>query len=182
MTHFHLIPRLPKIKKVFSTTIKKLFLQTCKFQVGSYSYDMTKMLFIQSNKVWWNILGRLLIPWHAYSLKSDAVSKVQGYVKTTHSVVLDYAVDVHVLNDEDLQLSYGELGNFRLFKFLPFSRIQKLSKTQIWCIVEIETKDMGTQRKRSSEWYIWFKKIFSEKETNKLICDFTSADQDPRGR
>ena len=40
--------------------------------------------------------------------------QVQGYVKTTHSVVLDYAVDVHVLNDEDLQLSYGELGNFRL--------------------------------------------------------------------
>ena len=46
-----------------------------------------------------------------YSLKSG--SKVQGYVKSTHSVVLDYAVDVHVLNDEDLQLSYGELGNFR---------------------------------------------------------------------
>jgi len=66
--------------------------QTCKFQVGSYSYDMTKMLFIQSNKV-------------------------QGYVKTTHSVVLDYAVDVHVLNDEDLQLSYGELGNFSVAGF-----------------------------------------------------------------
>ena len=44
--------------------------------------------------------------------------KVQGYVKTTHSVVLDYAVDVHVLNDEDLQLSYGELGNFRLLLLL----------------------------------------------------------------
>ena len=50
---------------------------------------------------------------YIYSLESDPVSKVQGYVKTTHSVVLDYAVDVHVLNDEDLQLSYGELGNFR---------------------------------------------------------------------
>lgn len=66
--------------------------QTCKFQVGSYSYDMTKMLFIQSNKV-------------------------QGYVKTTHSVVLDYAVDVHVLSEQDLQLSYGELGNFSVAGF-----------------------------------------------------------------
>ena len=47
--------------------------------------------------------------------------QVQGYVKTTHSVVLDYAVDVHVLNDEDLQLSYGELGNFRLL--VAFSHI-----------------------------------------------------------
>ena len=50
---------------------------------------------------------------HIQFKRSDIVSKVQGYVKTTHSVVLDYAVDVHVLNDEDLQLSYGELGNFR---------------------------------------------------------------------
>ena len=36
-------------------------------QVGSYSYDMAKMVFTQTNKV-------------------------QGYVKTAHSVVLDYAV------------------------------------------------------------------------------------------
>ena len=35
-------------------------------QVGSYSYDMAKMVFTQTNKV-------------------------QGYVKTAHSVVLDYA-------------------------------------------------------------------------------------------
>ena len=28
------------------------------------------------------------------------------YVKTTHSVVLDYAVDVHVLSEQDLQLSF----------------------------------------------------------------------------
>ena len=35
--------------------------------MGSYSYDMAKMIFTQSNKV-------------------------SGYVKTAHSVVLDYAV------------------------------------------------------------------------------------------
>ena len=40
--------------------------QVC-VQVGSYSYDMAKMVFTQTNKV-------------------------QGYVKTAHSVVLDYAV------------------------------------------------------------------------------------------
>ena len=47
--------------------------QTCKFQVGSYSYDMAKMTFTQTNKV-------------------------QGYVKTAHSVVLDYAVIIGMDN------------------------------------------------------------------------------------
>ena len=34
------------------------------------------------------------------------------YVKTTHSVVLDYAVNVERLEPSDLVLDYGELGNF----------------------------------------------------------------------
>jgi len=66
--------------------------QICKFQVGSYSYDMTKMYFNQTHKV-------------------------QGYVKTTHSVVLDYAVVVERLEPSDLVLDYGELGNFSVAGF-----------------------------------------------------------------
>jgi len=66
--------------------------QTCKFQVGSYSYDMAKMTFTQTNKV-------------------------QGYVKTAHSVVLDYAVNVLQLRPEDQILGYGELGNFSVAGF-----------------------------------------------------------------
>jgi hypothetical protein len=30
---------------------KIIFVQACKFQVGSYSYDLTKMSFTQTNKV-----------------------------------------------------------------------------------------------------------------------------------
>lgn len=66
--------------------------QTCKFQVGSYSYDVAKMTFTQTNKV-------------------------QGYGKTAHSVVLDYAVNVLQLNTEDQMLGYGELGNFSVAGF-----------------------------------------------------------------
>ena len=39
------------------------------------------------------------------------------YVKTTHSVVLDYAVNVHQLSEEDQMLGYGELGNFSVAGF-----------------------------------------------------------------
>jgi len=66
--------------------------QICKFQVGSYSYEMSKMTFTQSNKV-------------------------QGYVKTKHSVVLDYSVNIIPLEGEELILSYGELGNFSVAGF-----------------------------------------------------------------
>lgn len=66
--------------------------QSCKFQVGSYSYDMTKMSFTQTNKV-------------------------QGYVKTANSVVLDYSVDVIQLDENDFLLDYGELGNFSVAGF-----------------------------------------------------------------
>jgi len=66
--------------------------QACKFQVGSYSYDITKMSFAQSNKV-------------------------QGYVKTANSVVLDYSVKVIPLSSLDVILDYGELGNFSVAGF-----------------------------------------------------------------
>ena len=42
---------------------------------------------------------------------------VQGYGKTAHSVVLDYAVNVLQLNTEDQMLGYGELGNFSVAGF-----------------------------------------------------------------
>jgi len=66
--------------------------QICKFQVGSYSYEMSKMTFTQSNKV-------------------------QGFVKTKNSVVLDYHVSVIPLENPDRILSYGELGNFSVAGF-----------------------------------------------------------------
>ncbi|XP_023344754.1 glycine receptor subunit alpha-1 [Eurytemora carolleeae] len=66
--------------------------QACKFQVGSYSYEHSKMIFTQTNKV-------------------------QGYVKTANSVVLDYAVKTEPLKGEDLILDYGDLGNFSVAGF-----------------------------------------------------------------
>ena len=42
---------------------------------------------------------------------------VQGYGKTAHSVVLDYAVNVKQLKPEDQMLGYGELGNFSVAGF-----------------------------------------------------------------
>ena len=54
-------------------------------------------------------------------------------MKTTHSVVLDYAVDVHELDREDLQLSYGELGNFRWEgTMLPKVKKQNLLEGTFW--------------------------------------------------
>ena len=58
---------LELFSRIVSYVLTVVNFQTCKFQVGSYSYDMAKMIFTQSNKV-------------------------SGYVKTAHSVVLDYAV------------------------------------------------------------------------------------------
>ena len=42
---------------------------------------------------------------------------VQGYGKTAHSVVLDYAVNVKQLKPEDQMLGYGELVNFSVAGF-----------------------------------------------------------------
>ena len=42
---------------------------------------------------------------------------MQGYGKTAHSVVLDYAVNVLQLKPEDQMLGYGELGNFSVAGF-----------------------------------------------------------------
>ena len=45
----------------------------CKFQVGSYSYDDTKMIFLESGRV-------------------------KGYVETSRSIVLDYDVKINPLS------------------------------------------------------------------------------------
>ena len=47
--------------------------QRCKFQVGSYSYDDTKMIFLESERV-------------------------KGYVETSRSIVLDYDVKINSLS------------------------------------------------------------------------------------
>merc|ERR1719384_2871191 len=44
-------------------------------------------------------------------------NKVQGFVKTANSVVLDYKVDVIELGPSDFILEYGELGNFSVAGF-----------------------------------------------------------------
>lgn len=66
--------------------------QTCKFQVGSYSYDDTKMVFITENA---------------------------GYLapKTENSIALDYKIVVKRLRDSDQVFMGGPLGNFSLAGF-----------------------------------------------------------------
>merc|ERR1719384_2797815 len=44
-------------------------------------------------------------------------NKVQGFVKTANSVVLDYKVDIIELGPRDFVLNYGELGNFSVAGF-----------------------------------------------------------------
>ena len=50
-----------------------LIFKRCKFQVGSYSYDDTKMIFLESGRV-------------------------KGYVETSRSIVLDYDVKINPLS------------------------------------------------------------------------------------
>jgi len=65
--------------------------QNCKFTVGSYSYDNTKMLFVT------NTFG--------YSTKE------------TNSIALDYDIKIVPLKPQDAVLDYGALGNFSLAGF-----------------------------------------------------------------
>merc|ERR1712002_556564 len=63
----------------------------CKFRVGSYSYDTTKMVFINKN---------------------------YGYgPKKSNSIALDYDISIEPLKAEDKVLDYGSLGNFSLSGF-----------------------------------------------------------------
>ena len=94
-----------------------------------------------SSKIFWEGFCAMHIHWN--------LSKVQGYVKTTHSVVLDYAVDVHVLNDEDLQLSYGELGNFRWFHYLSLFQEDR-SFQKLWYIYTY----MYTRNRQDKRWWV----------------------------
>ena len=66
--------------------------QKCKFQVGSYSYDDTKMVFVTQ---------------HA------------GYQapKTANNIALDYAISITPLRPEDSLFLGGSLGNFSLAGF-----------------------------------------------------------------
>lgn len=67
-------------------------LQSCKFQVGSYSYDDTKMVFLES-------------------------PRVKGYVEASRSIVLDYEVQFTPLAQQDRLLNSGSLGNYSLAGF-----------------------------------------------------------------
>jgi len=64
--------------------------QVCKFQVGSYSYNMEKMVF--------------------------KVAQL-GYAHTSRSIVLDYDIRIKPLDEEDKVFQGGSLGNFSLAGF-----------------------------------------------------------------
>jgi hypothetical protein len=66
--------------------------QTCKFQVGSYSYDDTKMKFITQHAGYSN-------------------------AKTGNSIALDYAIKITGLRKVDQVFLGGSLGNFSLAGF-----------------------------------------------------------------
>ena len=109
-----------KLRKIFAKQLKKK-LFTSDVQISSWIlllwHDQDAVHSVKQG-VWWPLSNKIFLEGFCAMHIHWNLSKVQGYVKTTHSVVLDYAVDVHVLNDEDLQLSYGELGNFRWFHYL----------------------------------------------------------------
>jgi hypothetical protein len=66
--------------------------QRCKFQVGSYSYDESHMVFVTDNA---------------------------GYQapKTDNGIALDYAIQITRLSEEDSVYVGGSLGNFSLAGF-----------------------------------------------------------------
>ncbi|XP_071746375.1 acetylcholine-gated chloride channel subunit acc-3 isoform X2 [Lepeophtheirus salmonis] len=66
--------------------------QRCKFQVGSYSYDDTKMRFAGS-------------------------PRVTGYAETSRAIVLDYDIQIKSLKMKDMIYHSGTLGNYSLAGF-----------------------------------------------------------------
>ena len=60
--------------------------------MGSYSFDDTKMIFLES-------------------------PRVKGYVETSRSIVLDYDVTINQLSDQDRLLIFGSLGNYSVAGF-----------------------------------------------------------------
>ena len=64
--------------------------QRCKFQVGSYSYDMSRMVFDVSTL---------------------------GYIQHTQSIILDYQIVIKNLKKQDRIFEAGALGNFSLAGF-----------------------------------------------------------------
>jgi len=64
--------------------------QICKFQVGSYSYDMSRMEFDVSTL---------------------------GYIQNTQSIILDYSINIKNLRRKDQLFDAGALGNFSLAGF-----------------------------------------------------------------
>ena len=64
--------------------------QICKFQVGSYSYDMSRMMFDVSTL---------------------------GYIQKTQSIILDYDIKIKNLKTQDKIFDAGALGQFSLAGF-----------------------------------------------------------------
>ena len=82
--------------------------QTCRFRVGSYSYDSTKLLFQTRT--------------YGYSSKdTNSIAldyDIRKYIKIKYSLypILKYA-EINSLSPEDAVLDYGSLGNFSLAGF-----------------------------------------------------------------
>ena len=68
----------------------KYLLNVCYCQVGSYSYDMTRMVFDVSTL---------------------------GYIQNTQSIILDYDIEIMNLKNKDQLFEAGALGNFSLAGF-----------------------------------------------------------------
>ena len=77
----------------------------CKFQVGSYSYDDTKMVFVESERV-------------------------KGYVETSRSIVLDYDVHIAPLSQ---QVGIRIRSPFSLSRRFPdFNHFQRLPRPNLF--------------------------------------------------
>ena len=76
----------------------------CKFQVGSYSYDDTKMVFVESERV-------------------------KGYVETSRSIVLDYDVHIAPLSQQvGIRISSPSLSR----RFPDFNHFQRLPRPNLF--------------------------------------------------
>ena len=95
------------------------------FQVGSYSYDMSRMEFDVSTL---------------------------GYIQKTQSIILDYAINIKQLKPNDQLFDSGALGNFSLagFEMVNDRSDQNFGQTQLQlCLANIIAASSKTRNRQA---------------------------------
>merc|ERR1712012_1104668 len=93
--------------------------QVCKFQVGSYSYNMEKMIFAVSQLGYAHTSSFVAEKSHLKdrNVHYDQQDGGKGTKRNKKSIVLDYDITINNLRKEDQIFIGGSLGNYSLAGF-----------------------------------------------------------------